>query len=357
MGVRGEEEGEDYVLVWSDEFDGPTIDRKNWDFEINCWGGGNNEKQCYVDNPETYSLQDGSLVFHPRYYPQGYKGKLQNCTDNTQDSCTWTQPFTSTRIRSLHSMSWKYGKFEFRAKLPSGDFLWPAIWMLPTDSVYGSWAASGEIDLVEFKGQKAWNTRILHTLHHGGKWPDNTHTGITVDTHSDLTAQFYNYTFTWTHESMAWYVDGTRTYEQFLNKSWWGGIGTNPYTGNYQPWDQRFYLILNLAIAGNFFPPGEFGVFNATAALPTWTSQYEIDYVRIYQPAVPPLPPAPAPSASPSVSPSVSPNPSTPTPPSPPAFNINLVWEIGGGVVGFIALVLVAVCLYRRERITYKELN
>jgi len=275
----------EYTLVWNDEFNGPRLDTTKWDYEINCWGGGNNEKQCYIASDSTLSIQNGILVFHPVFHPNGYRGSKDNCTNNNDDSCTWVQPVTSARIRSLKSgASWLRGRFEFRARLPLGNFLWPAIWMIPTDDVYGTWAASGEIDIVEFRGQPSESRVLEQTVHHGGQWPDNTYTGsgkIYFDV--DFTNAFHIFVFEWTDEKLMWFVDDEKTYELSLNRSWWSGRGTNPYTGPYQPFDQRFHLILNLAIAGNFFPEREYGPFDPPTDSQTWSKYFQIDYVRVYQ--------------------------------------------------------------------------
>jgi len=272
---------ENYTLVWSDEFDEPNLDLSKWDFELNCWGGGNSEKQCYVKDPTTLWIDDGLLRIHPVYYSDNYNGSMEGCTNNMEDSCTWSQPVTSARIRTLYSRSWKFGKFEFRAKLPVGDFLWPAIWMLPTDNVYGSWAASGEIDIVEFRSQEPnvlWNT-----LHHGGAWPNNTHTGTgPVPYSKNFTEDFHVFTLEWTPEYMSWLVDDEEIYELSLNRSWYSGKGPDPYTGPLQPFDQDFHIIMNLAIAGNFFLP-EYPTFDPAIAHQTWKTDFIIDYVRVYQ--------------------------------------------------------------------------
>jgi len=274
----------EYTLVWSDEFNGPRLDTSKWDYEINCWGGGNNEKQCYIQSDTTLSIQNGKLVFHPVYHPNGYRGSMQNCTNNNDNSCTWVQPVTSARIRTLKSQSWLRGRFEFSAKLPLGRFLWPAIWMLPTDDVYGTWAASGEIDILEFRGQPSDSKILEQTVHHGGVWPDNTHTGSgKMNFNVNFTDDFHVFVFEWTDEKLMWFVDDEKTYELNLNRSWWSRRGTNPYTGPYQPFDQEFHLILNCAIAGNFFPQSQYGTFNPPADTRTWTRYFQVDYVRVYQ--------------------------------------------------------------------------
>ena len=118
-------------LVWSDEFDSPNIDLTKWEHEVNGEGGGNNELQYYTDRVLNSFIDDGKLVI--RALKESYTGP-----DGTRE-------YTSARLRTKYKGDWKYGRFEISAKLPIGQGLWPAIWMLPTDWVYGGWAASGDL--------------------------------------------------------------------------------------------------------------------------------------------------------------------------------------------------------------------
>ena len=129
----------DWKLVWSDEFNGTKLDYSKWGIEENAFGGGNHELQIYTDRPKNVRVMNGRLI-------------LEAHKDNAQISGT-QRPYSSGRIRTKHRGDWQYGKIEVRAKLPTGQGLWPAIG-LPTDEKYGTWAASGEIDIMEFKGQE-----------------------------------------------------------------------------------------------------------------------------------------------------------------------------------------------------------
>jgi beta-glucanase (GH16 family) len=275
----------EYTMVWNDEFDGPNVDTTKWDYEINCWGGGNNEQQCYIHSDSTLSIQNGTLVFHPVYWPGGYTGSLDGCTDNTEYSCTRVMPVTSARIRTLRARSWKYAKFEFRAKLPIGNFLWPAIWLLPSKNIYGSWASSGEIDIVEFRGQPSDYNLLEQTIHYGAQWPFNVYIGTGKKAYPvNFTDDFHIFTFEWTSEQMKWYVDDIQGFEVSLNQSFaLKPPANNPYTRNYQPFDQEFHIILNLAVAGYFFPNNIYGTFSPVNDTKTWASNFQIDYVRVYQ--------------------------------------------------------------------------
>lgn len=143
----------DWNLVWSDEFNGSTIDASKWNFEVNGNGGGNNELQYYTDRAENAHLAGGHLVI------TAIKEKYEN------------RNFTSARLTTKGKFSFKYGRAEARIKFPKGKGFWPAFWMMPEEAVYGGWARSGEIDIAEVVGDKP--TIIHGTLHYGDKWPKN----------------------------------------------------------------------------------------------------------------------------------------------------------------------------------------
>lgn len=317
----------DWQMVWSDEFDGTSLNSSKWDIEVNCWGGGNNEKQCYTARSSNVFVSGGALHLAP--IAGTYQGSNTGCTLTTENSCTWTQPATSGRVRTLKAIdgSWKYGRFEACARLPKGNFLWPAFWMLPTDSVYGVWAASGEIDIMEARGQHPYVTSS--TLHYGGTWPNNVYTTSDEKTLPfDLTADFHVYALEWTETAMTFYVDSTVVWTQSLAKS----FGSN-YAKNGQPFDQKFHILLNVAVAGGFFDSSLYGNFDINTAAPTWTQDYAIDYVRVYKasstPTAPPTAPiAPAPVASPTKPPTSAPisapTPTTNAPSSSAAFTVQV---------------------------------
>jgi beta-glucanase (GH16 family) len=243
---------EQWKLVWSDEFDGTTLDYSKWEAEVNAFGGGNQELQMYTDRKENLRVEEGKLVIEARKDQPEINGTIRE--------------YSSARIRSKHRGDWKYGKFEVRAKLPGGQGVWPAIWMLPTDQVYGTWANSGEIDIMEFKGQEP--NIVWGTLHHGKKWPENKHTsGKMKLAKGNFTDDFHNFAIEWEEGVIRWYVDGELYQTQ---KEWSSGGGKYP-----APFDQRFHMILNLAIGGNFL-----GNPDATTPFPR---QYLVDYVRVYQ--------------------------------------------------------------------------
>ena len=149
----------DYSLVWSDEFNGTSLNLADWTIDIgdgcpSLCGWGNNELQYY--RAENVSVADGHLTLTSKR--EWFGGRS----------------FTSGKILTRDKQTFQYGRIEMRAKLPQGSGMWPAFWMLPQDDAYGGWAASGEIDIMEsINGM----SEILGTLHHGGPWPNNQYTG------------------------------------------------------------------------------------------------------------------------------------------------------------------------------------
>jgi beta-glucanase (GH16 family) len=268
-------------LVWNDEFSGTSLDLTKWNYEVDCWGGGNGELQCYTARPANSYVQDGKLYIVAK--PERYTGSAAGCTNNNENSCGNTKDYTSAKLTTRHDPkgSWKYGRMEIRAKIPKGPFLWPAIWMLPTDSVYGQWAASGEIDIMESMGQDT--THIVSTLHYGSPYPNNVHYGSGfLNFGYDFSADFHTYTLEWEEKEMRFYVDNTLYFTVNLDKNWYSGHGPNPYTKNGQPWDQRMFMLLNLAIGGGFFG-AEMGKLTAQQAAAWANPVLAVDYVRVYE--------------------------------------------------------------------------
>src|SRR3954464_10612678 len=138
-------------LVWSDEFDGKSLDESKWEAIVNGRGGGNKELQYY--RKENARVENGMLIIEAR------KEKFTG-PDGARD-------YTSARLRTKGKGDWKYGRIEVRAKLPKGQGIWPAIWMMPTDNRYGNWPNSGEIDIMELLGHEP--QRVHGTLHWGDR--------------------------------------------------------------------------------------------------------------------------------------------------------------------------------------------
>ena len=269
-----------WKLTWSDEFNDTEIDRTKWDFDIgngfynygaNEWisGWGNSELEYYTDSPKNAFLEEGHL--HLRAIKQSMLG------------CG----FTSARMKSRSVdgsplFNQKYGRFEFRAKLPTGQGVWPALWMLPQEEKYSGWAASGEIDVMEARGQDP--SKILGTLHYGGRWPANAHSGgeYHFPAGQDISG-FHVYALEWEPGEMRWYVDG---HEYSKQNFWWSTSKANPQGGvqpaseaDLNPWpapfDQPFYLIMNVAVGGQFV-----GNPDASTSFP---AEMVVDFVRVYE--------------------------------------------------------------------------
>jgi len=246
------------VLVWSDEFEGTEVDLSKWTFQLGDGtevglppGWGNNELQYY--RAENATVADGFLTITAKEEPFGGRN------------------YTSARMRSLGKGDWTFGRMEMRARMPIGQGLWPAFWMLPSDSVYGTWAASGEIDIVEYIGSQPY--RILGTIHYGGPWPNNYYSStdyfLPSGTFHD---DFHVFAIEWDYGKIRWYVDGAL----FSTRTNWFSFG-GPFPA---PFDVDFHLLLNLAVGGNLpGPPAPSTVF---------PQEYVIDYVRVYQ-APPPV--------------------------------------------------------------------
>jgi beta-glucanase (GH16 family) len=246
----------DCVLVWSDEFDGTEVDTSKWTFMLGDGtayglppGWGNNELEYY--QAENATVAGGYLTITAREESVG------------------DRDYTSARMRSLGKGDWTFGRMEMRAKMPIGPGMWPAFWMLPSDSVYGTWAASGEIDIVEYIGSQPY--RILGTIHYGNVWPWNVYSStnyfLPTGTFND---DFHVFAVEWELGEIRWYVDDIL----FATRTNWYSTG-GPFPA---PFDVDFHLLLNLAVGGNLPGPP-----NAATEFP---QEYVIDYVRVYQ--VPP---------------------------------------------------------------------
>ncbi len=245
-----------YELVWADEFDGPEIDTTKWSFEIgdgcdqDLCGWGNRELQYYTDRPENAFINDqGHLVIKSiRETPQ-YEG----------------YDYTSARMISYNKGDWKYGRMDIRARMPIGQGMWPAIWMLPSDTVYGQWPRSGEIDIMEYLGNEP--REVLGTIHYGqDRWRYNSQYLRLDQGEPSFADEFYVFTCIWTEDCILFQVDGRdigvpNTRSTTLPTTW--------------PFDQYFHMILNVAVGGNL--PGN---PDANTVFP---QEMEVDYVRVYQ--------------------------------------------------------------------------
>jgi beta-glucanase (GH16 family) len=272
-----------WAMVWSDEFDGDKIDRAKWGFDIDCWGGGNEEHQCYTKSARNAGIEDGKLVItarNERVIGPALPDHLRRSSPTPDAEVV--REMSSARLNTRGKASWLYGKFEIHAKLPQGQGTWPAIWMLPEKDRYGAWAASGEIDILEAvnlgvpckKCPGGRENTILGTLHFGGKWPKNLHKGEEVPFPEVLDDNFHTFAIEWHPDRMVWTVDG-RTFAE-RQRSEWSTTGSETPGA---PFDQPFYLILNLAIGGKLAETRGVG----GVRLDGYPKRMEIDWVRVWQ--------------------------------------------------------------------------
>ncbi len=242
---------QDWQLVWSDEFETPGLpDPTRWNYDLGGHGWGNQERQHYTSRAENARVEGGVLVIEAR--EEEYQGN----------------PYTSARLVTRGHAAWQYGRIEARMKLPFGQGIWPAFWMLPTDSPYGGWPTSGEIDIMEYLGHDT--DRVYGTLHYGGGDIGHRFTGTNFTLSSGTFADgFHTFAIEWEPRRIRWFVDGQLYQTQV---SWSSGAGPYP-----APFDSPFHVLLNLAVGGEW--PGY------PDATTTFPQRLEVDYVRVYQDA------------------------------------------------------------------------
>ena len=236
--------------VWGDEFDGqglPNADK--WYYETGGDGWGNQEKQYYTrEDPDNARVEDGHLIIEARN--ESFQGNA----------------YTSARLNS--EASWKYGRFEIRAKLPGGRGTWPALWMLADEDVYGDqyWPDNGEMDIMEHVG---YDEGVIHGTIHTEAFNhiDGTDRGASI-TVPDATSAFHNYAMEWTPNEIRVFVDGQK-YFTFQNREQYG----------WQEWpfDQKFHLLMNIAVGGTW--GGQEGIDDSA-----FPQRMVIDYVRVSKP-------------------------------------------------------------------------
>lgn len=245
---------EGYNLKWEDQFEGETLNRDDWNVELHDPGWVNNELQSYVDSPENIYIKDGSLVLKP----------VENVSEDGSVS------YTSGRINTQHKHDFKYGLFEARVKVPEGQGFLPAFWMMPTDeNLYGQWPRCGEIDIMEVLGN---NTDTSYgTIHYGN--PHSESQGSYTLDEGSFSEEYHVFDVEWEPGKISWYVDGKLIHTEDNWYSATEGQGEITYPA---PFDQPFYIILNLAVGGNW--PG-----NPDDTTDIKNSAYYIDYVKVYQ--------------------------------------------------------------------------
>ncbi|MHC5183791.1 MAG: glycoside hydrolase family 16 protein, partial [Planctomycetota bacterium] len=208
-----------YQLVWSDEFDGTSLNTDNWTIDIgngdNGWG--NSELEYY--RAENVSVSGGNLILEAR--EESYSGF----------------DFTSGKVHTRDNQWFLYGRVEARAQIPRGSGMWPAFWMMPKYAVYGGWAASGEIDIMESKDE---TTYVGAAIHYGGAWPDNTYSSNSYSPGGiNFGDAFHVYAIEWEPDEIRWYVDGILYYTRTSSQWYTNAAPSDPRA----PFNQDFYII------------------------------------------------------------------------------------------------------------------
>ena len=245
----------DADLVWSDDFNGTELNTNDWNYEFHEPGWVNNELQSYDDSKENTYVKDGFLIIQPL--------RKQNADG--------TFSYTSGRISTQKKRAFTYGRFEARLKVPKGQGYLPAFWMMPDDeSFYGQWPKCGEIDIMEVLGHET--DTVYGTIHFGE--PHSQDQGTYTLASSSFADEFHVFAVEWEPGVIRYYCDGNlyKTMNDWYTKR--PGFGEVTYPA---PFDQPFYMILNVAVGGNWPGyPDQTTTFDEKA-------QLLVDYVKVYQ--------------------------------------------------------------------------
>ncbi len=235
-----------WELVWADEFDGTALKSANWTYDLGGNGWGNEELQHYTDRPTNIQVADGTLRIIAR-------------AENFQDNA-----YTSARLVTRGRQAFAYGKISARIKLPKGQGIWPAFWMLPEDQgVYGGWPFGGEIDIMEMVGNLP--ARLYGTSHAAQNGRQVSFGGFTDLPQGIFNDGFHEFSVEWTPGTIRHFLDG-RQYLVTTNSE----IKADPW-----PFDRAFHLLLNVAVGGRW--PGR------PDATTTFPQVMEVDWVRVHQ--------------------------------------------------------------------------
>ncbi len=233
-----------YTLVWQDEFNGTSIDPTNWVHELGASGWGNNELQNYTARPENSFISNGKLV-------------IEAIQENFGGA-----PYTSARMKSQGLREFKYGRIDIRAKLPSGQGIWPALWMLGNNIGTIGWPRCGEIDIMEIIGSEP--AKLHGTIH----WDNNgtyANYGQSTTLPSGIFADEYHvFSIIWDSQEIRWLLDNVQ----------FNTVDITP--ASLSEFHNDFFFIFNIAVGGNW--PGS---PNATTVFP---QRMRVDYVRVFQP-------------------------------------------------------------------------
>jgi len=235
-----------WVLVWADEFDGPNINTSYWGYDLGCSGWGNNEWENYTNSSNNAFIENGNLVI------QAINTGGGNCG------------YTSARLKTQGKVHFTYGRIEARIKMPYGQGIWPAFWMLGENISTVGWPACGEIDIMEMVGGGAGRDNVCVGTAH---WDNGGHqyngNSISVPWPEKLADNYHIYAVEWDATSIKWFFDGTQYHTVNI------GSGMEEFVG------KDFFILLNLAVGGNW--PG---YPDASTVFP---QRMYVDYVRWYQ--------------------------------------------------------------------------
>jgi beta-glucanase (GH16 family) len=244
-----------WQLTWSDEFDAPdgaAPDSSRWAFDLGGGGWGNNELQSYTDRRENSVIRNGALVIHvARETFTGGDGIRRD--------------YTSARLKTQSRFTQTYGRFEARIRIPRGQGIWPAFWMLGQDITTAGWPACGEIDIMENIGREP---AMVHGTMHGPGYAGGQSIGVAFTNAGGrpFADDFHVFAIEWDAQAIRWYVDGT-LYET--------RTPADLPAGARWAFDHPFFLLLNVAVGGNW--PG------SPDGTTTFPQEMLVDWVRVYR--------------------------------------------------------------------------
>jgi beta-glucanase (GH16 family) len=241
-------------MVWSDDFNGAgTPDASKWAYDTGGGGWGNQEFETYTTSTNNVFQNGGNLIIQAVKEPSG------------------SPAYTSGRILTKGKKDFMFGRIDVRAKLPQGVGVWPAIWMLGSDIDQNNWPKCGEIDIMELRGQNP--TEILTTMHFADPAGNHQQAGIPsvkLPDGSSFANDFHTYSVVRSKDQIRFYLD-SKLYYTFSSSD----TGSNPY-----PFNNNFFVVLNVAVGGNFLSNPSPAAINSSTTFP---QQMQVDYVRYYQ--------------------------------------------------------------------------
>ncbi len=257
-----------FTLVWSDEFDGPSgsaPDPKKWTYDLGGEGWGNNELETYTNRRENSHIENGNLVITAR-------------KENFEGSDHIAREYTSARLKTQGLFTQAFGRFEARIKIPQGQGIWPAFWMLGDNIKTIGWPKCGEIDIMENIGKEP--ATVHGSIH--GPLSNGTSTDLTAPAKLASGKNFYEnfhiYAVEWEPAEIRFYVDqtlfATYTPQSQINIPGSTAPPTPSEIAGSWVFDHPYFLLLNVAVGGDWPGPPD-----ATSAYP---QSMLIDYVRVY---------------------------------------------------------------------------